>query len=465
MSEHFPEMARELSRRALIGAALGNVALTALSRVRTAAADAGGSIVSRLRPEHPRLWVSGAEFDVVRDRIASSPVSAQWYANLRGSAGRILDSVPSEYELPDGVRLLATSRRVRNRVLALTMLYQLDGDDAYAERTWAELEAAANFPDWNPSHFLDTAEMTHAFAIDYDWLYHYLSEERRHVIRNAIVEMGLAAGLPEYRDGLSWSVNTTNWNLVCNGGLGTGALAIGDEAPEIAEEILTSGLDSIPLGIGPYAPDGGYPEGIGSYWAYGTRYLVAYLASLQTAIDTDFGLSDSAGLSETGYFPIYLTGPTGQNFNYYDAGTGAPYPPEMCWLASIHDRPIFSWWGRKNSGGSSRHLLWYDPDNDSAGPRVAELPFDTYFRHSEVVTVRSAWDDPRAVFVGFKGGDNQTSHGDLDLGTFVLAPSASGGRRSLVPKTTTSPDTGITERTGSGGRTTVNAPRARTLSS
>ena len=26
------------------------------------------------------------------------------------------------------------------------------------------------FPDWNPKEFLDTAEMTHAVAIGYDWL-------------------------------------------------------------------------------------------------------------------------------------------------------------------------------------------------------------------------------------------------------------------------------------------------------
>ena len=46
-----------------------------------------------------------------------------------------------------------------------------------------ELRAAAAFPDWNPSHFLDTAEMTHAFAIGYDWLYEGLGPEARGVQR------------------------------------------------------------------------------------------------------------------------------------------------------------------------------------------------------------------------------------------------------------------------------------------
>jgi hypothetical protein len=35
--------------------------------------------------------------------------------------------------------------------------------------------AAAAFSDWNPSHFLDVAEMTAALAIGYDWLYEEVS--------------------------------------------------------------------------------------------------------------------------------------------------------------------------------------------------------------------------------------------------------------------------------------------------
>ena len=33
---------------------------------------------------------------------------------------------------------------------------------------------------------------------------------------------------------------------------------------------------------------------------------------------------------------------------------------------------------------------------------------------------RSAWNDPKAVYVGFKGGDNKANHSHLDLGSFVL---------------------------------------------
>jgi len=39
--------------------------------------------------------------------------------------------------------------------------------------------AAAQFPDWFPKHFLDTAEMTAALGVGYDWLFDFLSAEER----------------------------------------------------------------------------------------------------------------------------------------------------------------------------------------------------------------------------------------------------------------------------------------------
>ena len=37
-----------------------------------------------------------------------------------------------------------------------------------------------------------------------------------------------------------------------------------------------------------------------------------------------------------------------------------------------------------------------------------------------MVTMRSQWGDADAIYVGFKGGDNETNHGHLDVGSFVI---------------------------------------------
>ncbi len=48
------------------------------------------------------------------------------------------------------------------------------------------------------------------------------------------------------------------------------------------------------------------------------------------------------------------------------------------------------------------------------------MPLDAFFKGIDVTFFRSAWEDPQALYVGFKGGNNKANHSHLDLGTFVL---------------------------------------------
>lgn len=47
----------------------------------------------------------------------------------------------------------------------------MTADSRFLERARQEMLAVASFSDWNPSHFLDVAEMTVVMCIGYDWLY------------------------------------------------------------------------------------------------------------------------------------------------------------------------------------------------------------------------------------------------------------------------------------------------------
>lgn len=417
-------MQRRTFVKGSVVAALATAAGVAVPKA-PAFAQPGADVVTSLVPEHPRLLLRN--FDQLRAVVADDELAASWYAKVKDDADTIVTLPVSKYEIPDGLRLLSTSREVLRRTYSLAIAHAVEGDTAYAERLWSELEAVAEFPDWNSQrHFLDTAEMTHAVAIGYDWLFRTWTPEQRTVLRTALVQMGLNPGADGYRSGAWWSNTTNNWNIVCNGGLSLGALALADEEPELCEFILDRARDLIPLAIAEYAPDGGYPEGLGSYWGYATKYLVAYVAALQSATGSDDGLAESPGLATTGLFPIYLTGPSGENFNYYDAGGGSPQPPEMFWLATTYDNPVFAWWGAQGMSKnpvswfqSPLALLWYQ-SGALASPRAARLPLDCYFGRCEVSTMRGGWESPTASYVGFKGGENWTNHGDLDLGTFVF---------------------------------------------
>src|SRR6185437_2044680 len=111
-----------------------------------------------------------------------------------------------------GPRLLDKSRTALHRIILCSAMYRLEGDKRFADRAREEMLTAAAFADWNPSHFLDVAEMTNAMAIGYDWLYPVLSPQDRATIRKAIVELGLKEGLKIYERHNWWTVAHHNWN-------------------------------------------------------------------------------------------------------------------------------------------------------------------------------------------------------------------------------------------------------------
>jgi hypothetical protein len=373
--------------------------------------------VAKVRKEHPRLLATTADFERLRQLVQTDEQAREFYQRLKSQADRICQELPSRYEIPDGLRLLATSRRVLLRVYTLALLYRLDGDRRYLERAWRELEAAANFPDWNPRHFLDTAEMAHAFAIGYDWLFSDWTDEQRRILREAMVTKGLQPALSVYREKRWWSTARHNWNQVCNGGIGMAALALLDELPDLCGEILNHALQSLQIPMREFAPDGAWGEGPG-YWNYATSYNCVFLAALETAVGTDLGLSQMDGFAETGLFPIYITGPTGRTFNFADGGDGTLRAPQMFWLARKFNRPVYAWYARSTASPHPLDLLWFDKQGNDA--QAEGLPLDKYFRRVEVVTMRTAWNDRNAIFVGFKAGDNKFNHSHLDIGTFVL---------------------------------------------
>ncbi|MFA5110268.1 MAG: heparinase II/III family protein, partial [Desulfobaccales bacterium] len=143
-----------------------------------------------------------------------------------------------------------------------------------------------------------------------------------------------------------------------------------------------------------------------------------FVAALETALGCSFGLEESSGYAVTGFFPLYVTGPRERTFNYADADEQIHWTAQMFWLARKFQQPVFAWYARRNTRAHPLDLLWFEAQGP--GRQAGGLPLDRYFRGVEVVTCRSSWDDPRAVFVGFKAGDNRVPHSHLDLGSFVL---------------------------------------------
>lgn len=384
------------------------------------------SVVELVRPDHPRLIADDERLDQIHDWVDSDPGAAAVQDQLMSEADAMLDEPVTEYSFPDGRSLLRPARQVKTRVWTLALAYRLTEDAVYAERAYDELAGAAAFQDWNPESFLSVAEMLNGFAIGYDWLYDYLEPERRDVIATAMVDKGLEPALADYEAGAAWTTRTNNWQMVCAGGIAMASLALADVEPELAEELLQLGLQHIGPAIDEYAPDGGFPEGI-MYWRYATRFLVQYMASLESTTGTDLGLSDAPGLAETGAFTMQMMGTSGKTFNFADASSTYGGPPELYWMAERYQHPEYAWWadeglgvtGNSEAADTAAAMVWYGL-SERMTPGAAGLEPDARYDDVGVVMSRSAWATPTALFTGFRPGENGASHGDLDMGTFVL---------------------------------------------
>lgn len=374
--------------------------------------------LDKLRQQHPRLIALDEDIRETSRVISSNPEFLARYHTIRKSAEALLNEPPVEHKL-DGPRLLTQSRRALDRITLLGFMHRMEPDPRYVKRAVLEMETACAFPDWNPSHFLDTAEMTAAMGIGYDWFYHDLTPKTRKTVADAIVQKGLRQGIRIHKARrIHWLRSPNNWNQVCNGGLIIGALAIADDRPKVSLEMLNYAVPSLYDGMMLFAPDGAWIEASG-YWHYTMIYTARALSALQTAMGTTYGLDEAPGFKNTGYFMLAMRGPSGKYFNWGDCSEKLGNVPEFFWLARHFDQPISSWMGHQHMSTAPgvMDLLWYTPKQT---PPDASTPLDFYFRDSEVVSLREAWNNPSASWVALKGGKNAASHSNLDLGSFVF---------------------------------------------
>ena len=374
-------------------------------------------------PPHPRLFITNQQLNDIQTKIKSQPPMQIFYQAMLTKADDIMKQSPVK-RVKTGRRLLSVSRRCLDRVIHLSAAYRFTGKKVYLKRAEKELLAAAAFSDWNPSHFLDVAEMTAAMAIGYDWLYDALSNASRQTIRRAILEKGLQPSLKNK----GWARGHNNWNQVCNGGITLGALAIMEDQPELARKLVHRAVNGVQVVMKLYDPDGAYPEGPG-YWVYGTSYNVILLAALESVLRTDFNLSQAPGFARTGSYYLHIIGPTGLYFNYPDSGSRANFSPIMFWFEKKYKQPSLSWYQHQiwkdssvknpstlvRSRFSPLTLLWC-----SGKPSIPEKLSWMGRGTNPVAMFRTSWTDPDAAYLAIKGGSPSVSHGHMDVGSFVL---------------------------------------------
>ncbi|MEO6916468.1 MAG: heparinase II/III family protein [Chitinophagaceae bacterium] len=377
-------------------------------------------------PSHPRILMKHGEENLIKKTVASDATWTKVQQAIFTECDDIITKPPIE-RIQIGRRLLDKSREGLRRIFMLSYAYRLTNDQKYLQRGEKEMLAIAAFSDWNPSHFLDVAEMTMAVAIGYDWLYNGLSADSRNKIKEAIIQKGLQPSMDKKYN--SWLTVSNNWNQVCNAGITYGAIAVYEDQPELSKQLINRAIKSIQLPMDDFAPDGAYPEGY-SYWGYGTGFNVMFISAIEKLFGKDFGLSASPGFLKTASYMENMTGPSGNAFNYSDAGTGSELQTPMFWFANKLNDPSILWVERArlmtaNPKSFTRNrllpsvLIW--SGGISLG-KIAPPKELTWIGHgkSPVAMMRSSWTDSLGIYVAIKGGSASVNHAHMDIGSFIM---------------------------------------------
>src|SRR5690606_29812185 len=124
---------------------------------------------------HPRIMLFQEDEKAIAQMIQHNRQWQKLHQAILTESNHII-SLPPVERVQIGRRLLDKSREALRRIFQLSYAYRMTDEAKYLHRAEKELLAVSNFSDWNPSHFLDVAEMTMAVGIGYDWLFDHLSE-------------------------------------------------------------------------------------------------------------------------------------------------------------------------------------------------------------------------------------------------------------------------------------------------
>ncbi|WP_052362126.1 heparinase II/III domain-containing protein [Geminisphaera colitermitum] len=426
----------------------------AISPASTSALDAPAP-KSETKKTSP-LWLDAEAVTKIQIQEESDPLMRDLLTAIKRNAGKIAPLPPPVHPgtaKNDGY--LNQFRAFAGRLEVNAFLWRLTGEQNHLDLARRDLLAVSAFPDWNPNHFLDTAELGAGTALAWSWLAQDLSAADNAVIRDGLRRNLLAlaprAYQPEGRGGLNWSAfgtnpkTTNNWNFVCNQAFVAAAFVLRDDEPQLSRLVFDGARRSLPLALRGYAPDGVWPESI-TYWSYGTSNLAKTLDILQrpqTGADGIAALAAAPGLNRTALYALQIFGTSGFCFNFGDGGlvpdreTSAAtmtllarhfnqpeiLPETRRRLAIKLRSPLTGYERSLPSGSAGRGLVFAaiffpaQPENTSPPPP----PRSAHFRgDTELVILRAADASPDALWFAIKAGKNGLSHSHLDLGSFVL---------------------------------------------
>lgn len=381
---------------------------------------------------HPRLLFNKVEEKEVKKLIKKDPLARELASFLKEKADSMVVLPQLTYDLNKYGNILYTSRAYVTRLGTLSLAYRLYGEQKYLDAVNKTLLWICDYKDWDPTHFLDTAEMTTAVVIAYDWLFDALPESTRQKVKESIYKNAISIVLREYEKGGSgsWAKRETNWNVVCNTGMTLGALAVAEDYPKETATILENAARYMPNCLKHFAPDGVCYESL-TYWGYTTSYLALYLKAVEQNGGDQAGIGQLPGISKTAlYFKRTLT-PSGQQFNFGNTTIGeALNTPSFFFFSKYYHLPEVAEWFRTEinqsiQGKKALHPLffltlpWFDAKSPTKTENIP--PLEVYHNSiNDLLVLNGNRKEKGSIFLVAKGGTPNQAHQQMDCGTFII---------------------------------------------
>lgn len=403
--------------------------------------------------QHPRILINQDDIDRIKNLYKTDAVMKEWGDKIISTADSWFGREEYTYINPTPANGYQNVGDI-NPFMCMMFAYHLTGDERYVARAWKFMETICLLPDWDPQvTFLDVGELSFTVGLGYDWLYHYITDEQRAFLAKNLLEKGVDLFRKVYFSELNdtgWYVTfynaTNNWGAVTNGGVMCGAMAILEEYPDVCLDVIYSANRCLEYMTGSYYPYGSWEEGV-SYWRYALTHLNYAMLSMEKTFGTSYGLHYIPGLSQTGWYGSRLIGATGI-MTMGDTSSGFVNNNAVMAMATRYrDSELMA--TRLNEMKKYGHSLtayefmFYDPALNQA---EAKTSLDSYVPGMEVLSLREAWFDKTATYLGASGGANKRPHGHMDIGSFVVDMS---GERFVT-------DVGGENYSASGGYFTTN---------
>lgn len=407
--------------------------------------------------EHPYLYFNNIEKKLLLSRIKTDQESNDVFRKLKARA-KVWMAMPVDKNIPiQGKNTRADwseedrSRKYsdyyknnRNNAFYLAFLYQMTGDEDYAQKAFEFADAFCDLTTWtqrahefpiiysrimpwnvpddqvnfNFDHY--NGDSGRIMAAVYDWLYPALTQAQRDRIRGALLEKVITRVRGDYEFHWWATAYRCNWCGVCNSGVGLAGLTLLKEHPQLTDVVAES-YNRINSMFNELGLDGGWQEG-GAYWNYGVHTSSFFADALKRLTKEKFNLFKNKRLADNPVtFPLYISLPGDKSLNFEDSGGNG-------WVGSTHlinklatetQNPNAAWYRNfiNKEANDIFDIIWPRPKFEAIPPAQASIHFKTI----DWWVMRSDFSSIDKVVVAGKAGKNDDPHhGHLDIGHFVV---------------------------------------------